>query len=53
MRSLEDVEKPASVVQKSLEFTLYRYTLGVGLLSSFLEDVFLGNIAWKAQANLP
>jgi len=53
MRRLEDIEEPASVVQKSLELALHQNTFRVGLLSSLIEDFFLNNIAWEAQAHLP
>lgn len=52
MRGLEDVEKPATVVQKSLELTLCLFPVLVGLLGSLLQDIFGRRVAWKAQANL-
>lgn len=52
MRGLEDIEKPATVVQASLELALCLFPILVGLLSSLLEDIFRRRVAWKAQANL-
>lgn len=51
-RGLEDVEKPAPVVKKSLELTLRLLSFGVGLLSSLFEHAFRGNIVRKAKAAL-
>ena len=51
-RGLEDVEKPAAVVQKSLQLALRLLSPGVLLLSSFFEHAFRGNVVWKAKAAL-